>query len=413
MMNRVSPPPDWMKSNPAPVLEYRTLSGYQLAGYSGYVDLDGIKYNAHNRRTERQLTKLRQTYGNGTDEQQLLELLINQLLDDPELDVERLANNVVQNGLRTPLILSSDEVLLDGNRRYLAHRWIQRHNKFTDQVKSRFITVPVWVLAQEYSDVRNQTRVIAEYNFLDDFKERWLDHVEAKFLWEQHNTEDIPIKQLVDLYGGQGFGTSKINELIHSWDVIMEYGNYINNDEKALEEGATNFVWFQQLQRSYRDWIRDDDEFRKAVFDNIQGEKIATTDDLKKLREVRKYSDAWAAFRRGEVERAHYIRKGHELEERQRTEPDNLMTTVNTNLERLLEEELVDQVTQQNLAYFHELAEQIPGQVSNVKLRMAYLTEKLAALTSAELPQLTDDELEALVDATNRVVSQARATRQV
>lgn len=404
-MKQLSPAPDWMLETPKPQIEVRTLSGVQMAGYYGRIRLTDVEYFIDNRRTERQVTGMRRRI-NGTPANGQL---VDALIDDPDLDIERLARNIIENGLRVPIILSAGRKLLDGNRRYLAHRWIMKNG--TPQQKDEFEKLDAWVLSYEYSDERDEIRVIAEYNFLDDFKERWTDYVKARFLWEEQFQRGRTSKELVELYGGPGFSSGKIAELIGTYEVILEYGNFLGDEDKAQEAGADHFVWFQQLFRSYRQWMREDEEFQRAVFTNIRNEKIDKTDELKNLTELRKYRDAWALFKQGDVEDAHYLRQGYKRQEKQRLEPDKLIGQVNAALKRLLDEGMVEKIADESLAEFHDLSIRLPGQVEDPNVRVAYLVSQLQALTSLELRELTDDNLSALETEIKSVARQVRSTR--
>lgn len=404
-MTKLSPPPDWMMQTPTPQVEFRTLSGVRMAGYIGRIDLTNVEYYIDNRRTERQVTGMRRRISGVPSNGQLVDALI----DDPDLDIERLARNIIENGLRVPIVLSASKKLLDGNRRYLAHRWIMKYG--APQQKDEFSKLDAWVLADGHSDERDEIRVIAEYNFLDDFKERWTDYVKARFLWEEQYWRGRSPRELASLYSGPGFTSAKITELTGTYELILEYGNYLRDEDKAQEMGAEHFVWFQQLFRSYRQLMREDEEFQEAAYKNIRDGKIDRTDELKNLVELRKYRDAWTLFKQGEVDDAHYLRQGYKRDEQRRLEPEKLIGQINSSLTRLLGEGMIEKVSDESLAEFHELSIQVPGQVEDPNIRVAYLVTQLQALTSLELRELSDVNLVALETEIKSVAQQVRSTR--
>lgn len=412
-MNRLPfPHPNWMLSDPKPWIEARTLNGVRMEGFRGKVRLQDIGYWIDNRRTDMQIALLKKSRKLGVNEVPSDDDLYDFFEQDPELDIERLARDILLNELRNPIVISYDNTLLDGNRRYLAHRWIAKNGK--PYQRDRFDKLDVWVLTEEFSDDKSKLRVITQYNLLDDFRKPWTDFIKAKLLWEEHYLNNLSYNDLFDIYGGPGFSKAKIIEFIKTYEVVLMYADNCPDQEEVLAEIAenSNFIWFQQLQRSYREDIRNDDEFQKAVFDNIRNGYIEKTDDLKNLNKMRGYKEAWAQFKNGEVEKAHVLRKSLDLENKKQPGPEALMDEINGRLERLLAQEgLVEKISAVAHHRFHELAEQVPGQVSDVNARIAYIVRKLQAINSVELASLSQKSLSDLEAAISRVIQQARATQ--
>src|SRR5262249_49906888 len=151
--------------------------------------------------------------------------------------------------------------------------------------------------------------------------------------------------------------------------------------------------------------------FQSVIFDNIHNGYIEKTDDVKNLKDMRRFKEAWALFRDGNVEEAHLQRKLLLHEEQQRTEPSKLMSEINERLERLLTQDgMIDHVPPESLAEFHTLAERVPGQSSDPNRRVQYIAERIHGITSMELANLSASSLEMLEVAIERLVSQARAT---
>lgn len=400
--------PDWMLDYPEPQEERRKLSGYVMEGWLGMVPLETIQYWVKNRRTDVQATRLRdRIHRVPTDDD-----LYNELIGDPDLDIERLAKDILKNGLRHSIIISADKTLLDGNRRYLAHRWIIQHAQ--PHERDQFRRVQAWVLKPEFSNERDIVRVVTEYNFLDDFRREWSDYVKAKLLWEEYNNSKTgyTYDDLVEIYGGPGFRRGKIVEFIKTYEIIMEFVNSSPDPDEAVMIAADSFIWFQQLQRSYRDLIRNDDEFQEVVFDNIRKGYIGKTDDLKWLKQVRDINDAWALFKRGDIESSHLLRKNVEQERKKQPDPNATMAKINAYLEQLLAiEGLVEKSSPETLVRFHELAEQVPGQISDVNRRISYIIRKFQTTTSSELASLSEKSISSLEEAVSQLINQAQATR--
>jgi hypothetical protein len=399
--------PAWMKKTPAPKLEERVLSGFRMKGWLGDVPLDEIRAYLDNRRTDKQVGILRRTVGKAVpSDDELFEFL----KDDPELEIQSLANDIVLNGLREPVVISYDRVLLDGNRRYFAHRWISKYGK--PEIRRNFITLRAWVPYKEYSDDRDKLRVIVEYNFLDDQKRDWSDYVKAKLLWEEYNDakKNFSYDDLTQLYGGSGFNRAKIIEFIKTYEVIALFVASSSDPDSAALKTAENFIWFQQLQRSYRDEIRNDDEFQEPVFKNIRDDNIVRTDQLKNLRDLYKYKDAWTLFKKGDVDAAQDLRKFYARQ--QKDNGDLAMAEVVARLKSLVDDGRIEKVSAGQLAEFHKLANKAPGQISDVNQRIDYIVDRFDAITSAELAKLAPASLSKLRRALERVVKQASSTNK-
>ncbi len=399
-------PPKWMLKHPKPELEERKLSGVTMKGWIGEVRVRDINAFVNNRRTDRQVAILRKKIERVPTDEDLFEFF----KDDPDLDIERLAENIIQNGLRVPLVISHDKVLLDGNRRYFAHRWIAKNRP---QLKTNFETIRAWVLRKDFSDESSKTRLVAEYNFLDDLRIKWNDYVKAKLLWEEYNDgrKDHTYDTLAESYGGPGFGKGKVVEFIKTYEIIQEYIRQSKDEDEAIAKASENFIWFQQLQRSNRDEIRNDEEFQKAVFKNIREDIIERTDQLKGLRDIRRFTDAWSEFRKGNVNRAHEIRRYHAKEEEDNPDPDDQIADVNIRLKGLLKNEnSVAKISQERLADFHQLAEKLPGRVQDLNIHVNHIVDMLDILTSAELGNLSSEARSKLETALSRVIRQAKAT---
>jgi len=400
--------PSWMEHSPEPEEETRWFSGMEIKGWKGSVPLEQIRYWVGNRRTDSQVARLQRENNEVPND----DLLYDRFEKDPDLAIESLARNIIQNGLRERVVLSGDKKLLDGNRRYLAHRWIAKHGK--PQERQKFSIVPVWVLRDEYSKPEFVSRVIAEYNLLDDFKKEWSDYVKAKFLHEEYNSnKGYTLKDLVTLYGGPGFGYGKIVEFIRTYDVMMDFVNCSPDQDSALDLAHKNFIWFQQLWRSYRGEISNDEEFQSTVFDNIRNDRIGKTDHLKNLKDLRKYKEAWTLFKQGEVKEAHVKFESLKLDDEKNPDPDTILLSINSQIERLLDSEgMIDRVSEKNRALFHELALRVPGQGGDVNTRVTYITKNLEHLSSAELASLPKKALTGLELALERVIQQASATQK-
>ena len=108
---------------------------------------------------------------------------------------------------------------------------------------------------------------------------------------------------------------------------------------------------------------------------------------------------------------AQYRTQGYKRDEQRRLEPDKLMSHINVSLGRIIDEGMVERISDESLASFHSLSIQIPGQVEDPNTRVAYLVSQLQSMTSLELRNLTDKNLLALETEVQSVARQVRSTR--
>ncbi len=404
----IRPPkqPTWVARQPTPTVEERNVNGSPMKGWICQVDLQKIHAYLDNRRTESQVAELRKLKAlkvPSDDE------LFEYIKDDPSLEIEQLAKDIMRDGLRVPVIISYDGVLLDGNRRYFAHRWLIQNAP--TQMRHKFQKIKAWVLYKQFSGKDDKLRVIVDYNFRDDQKRPWNDYVKAKLLWDEQNEHKYTYEELTELYGAPGFGRPKIIEFVKTYELIALFIQQSDDEEQAISVAGSNFIWFQQLQRSYRDEMRNDDDFQVTVFSNISDGNITRTEQLKRLKDVYKYKDAWALFKKGDIDAAQDLAKFYLREEKARGDPDPILTNVNARLNSLLQDNgRIDRASDALLTRFHELAEQVPGHVGDVNARIDFVIGRLGSITSSELVQISAESIVKVQKALERVLRQAKST---
>jgi hypothetical protein len=100
------------------------------------------------------------------------------LLQRPELKLWDLAKSIARNGVRAPLIVLEDGTLLDGNRRFFACAALRRSDptKYQDVLAS----IPAWVIKNNDLDEQKRLNILAEANFVSDYKVEWPLEVKAQ-----------------------------------------------------------------------------------------------------------------------------------------------------------------------------------------------------------------------------------------
>ena len=111
------------------------------------------------------------------------------LAEQRNLKIQSLAQSIERNGVRVPLIILEDGTLLDGNRRYFACYYLLK--QATSEEKQRPATldsIPVWVVKNKDVDYRTKQKILAEANFVPDYKVEWTLDVKANVIFNYFTT---------------------------------------------------------------------------------------------------------------------------------------------------------------------------------------------------------------------------------
>jgi len=146
------------------------------------VSFGDIKFWPENHRTELAFDILESKEGKPISKLTLDEIT-DFLVGRDELKLVRLAGSIQKNGVRVPLIVLDDGTLLDGNRRYFACSYIaneaKKHGKPEPKVLSQ---IPVWAIKTKDINERTKQKILAEANFVEDYKVPWPLDVKAKII---------------------------------------------------------------------------------------------------------------------------------------------------------------------------------------------------------------------------------------
>ncbi len=124
-----------------------------------------------------------------------------------ELQLQELKKSILQNGVRVPLIVDKDMRLLDGNRRYFACKLIQYEAESKKlPLPSVLTSIPVHVVAEAITPIQEK-KILAEANFVPDYKVPWTLDVKAKVVCDYFDdcikegaSEDEIYKRINDVY---------------------------------------------------------------------------------------------------------------------------------------------------------------------------------------------------------------------
>jgi len=113
----------------------------------------------------------------------VLEEITDFLVGRYELRLGDLAGSIEKNSVRVPLIILDDGTLLDGNRRFFACSYIFYKAKKKGKTCPRVLNeIPVFVIKRKDVDERTRQKILAEANFVEDYKVPWTLDVKAQVI---------------------------------------------------------------------------------------------------------------------------------------------------------------------------------------------------------------------------------------
>ena len=148
-----------------------------------------------------------------------------------ELKIKDLANSIEKNGVRVPLIILTDHTLLDGNRRYFACIYLRENKKMKKDFK-----VPVWIIKKGDVDSKKKQKILAEFNFVDDYKVKWTVDVQAKVIndyfdncLKEKKSKEEAYNEIKDVYG---LKKANVDDFIKATYLTKEFVKTAGDDKK-------------------------------------------------------------------------------------------------------------------------------------------------------------------------------------
>lgn len=234
-----------------------------------------------------------------------LEEITDFLVGRPELKLTDLASSIEKNGVKVPLIILSNGVLLDGNRRYFACSYLfhgaKRKNKDIPKV---LYDIPVYVIKKRDVDERTRQKILAEANFVEDWKVPWSLDVKAKVIGEFYEdciknkaTPEEAYAEIQDVYSEK---KGKVDAYLETRKLTKEFVNMASPKKRdSYRVHVQNkFVYFWEFRnkatrgRGALDPQKDLPKAKKLFFKMIENEKF---DNLKQVEPmIRAKTDPYA-----------------------------------------------------------------------------------------------------------------------
>jgi hypothetical protein len=291
---------EWQK----PRQEVRYFHNRRVEGWSGYVKTDKIKGWVDNVRIALFVEKWkRDNGGKSPTNDEILEWMVNDPHD--EFALQKLAENIVKNGVRQQIIIESDGTLLDGNRRYFAslHK-LRILEKSEDEIAKQMVSqLPAFVMSPASSPA-DLDAVLVEENFVDDCRREWPNFIKAQRVFETYKdlkengySRVAAIDHLTERFGKK---KPEIDRWIRMMNNIAEFHDFhISDDEESGREAKDEYdvMWRSQERFEYFDELTKpevvrtldaDYELRDKVFDRLYAEDFRNFTQIRKIPAISK-----------------------------------------------------------------------------------------------------------------------------
>lgn len=281
--------PSILETNPKPLSTLKSFHGRKIQIWDGVAKISKISGWVGNPRLDLELKRFRDSNaGRSPSDDEILNIMTSV----KEFDIKTLADDIRDNGVRQPVIVSNDGRLLDGNRRYFASRYLISKTPENDPNLSDYQKIPVWVLQRPNQD--DEHRILVQENFYSSLKVEWGDYVKATYVYNDLN-DGLSVIALKQKYG---WPSAKVNETKKIMGLIDEFKNFATTDEGedglGLEEleaeriAAEKYQFFNEAQKSFYGALEKDYEFKMQFFRWLCKGTFAS------FQEVRIAHEAWS-----------------------------------------------------------------------------------------------------------------------
>lgn len=279
--------PNILLSDPTPTKAKRKFAGQSIAVWQGHAELANISGWIENPRLKLELDKFKRDNTGRPPTQDEVEEIMNAV---KEFAIAQLATDIRENGVRVPLILSPDGVLLDGNRRFFASLRALKDTPKGDPQYKELSKVPVIILDSSATK-EDQNLVLWHENFHPENKIEWSDYIKAKYIQEalDHGLSDKEVQ------GQFGWKPAKIKETRRIMFLIDEYKTFatspapdgLGQDDLSVEEFVNEkYQFFNEAQKSFYEDAASDFEFRSSFFKWLSDNKFASFGEVRVARKA-------------------------------------------------------------------------------------------------------------------------------
>ncbi len=236
-----------------------------------------------------------------------LEEITDFLVDRYDLHLVELANSIEKNGVRVPLTIIDDGTLLDGNRRYFACSYIFYKAKRKKQaIPDTLMKIPAMVIKAEEVDDRLRQKILAEANFVSDYKVPWTLDVKAKVINGYYQlcinnglTSQQAYDEIEDVYG---VNKSDVEAYVETVELTEQFIGSAQrerrNQFRELVQGR--FVYFWEFRnkalkgRAPLDTKKELPQVKSLFFKMIETQRFKNMKQVEPMIKAVRDKDLWA-----------------------------------------------------------------------------------------------------------------------
>jgi ParB/Sulfiredoxin domain len=290
-------PPTWLKT---PVASIARFHDEEVEVYEGTCAVENIRLWHGNYRTLLDFAHLAELTGKTKTgkitEPEFIEYIIGQGLHN----IPDLADSIKVNGVRVPLIVSYAQELLDGNRRLLACKYLLSGG---GEQLSTFLIVPVKCTAPRIGESL-KLKIIAEMNFLPDYKEPWPREVRAAFAIQQFQDALAKFKDENKAYQHVEYFLQLKKADVKRFQAVLamlqEYADYAEREgKKARQEaerfGRSKFQFFEEFYNKAltgKNAVKEATEAKQLLYRYVRNQQLASMLKVREFAEVIRYEPA-------------------------------------------------------------------------------------------------------------------------
>ncbi|MDD4178648.1 MAG: hypothetical protein PHH14_01175 [Candidatus Margulisbacteria bacterium] len=189
-----------------------------------------------------------------------LEDITSYLSRKRSLELVPLAKSIKQNGVRIPLIILEDGTLLDGNRRYFACSYLLSKSKEEKGERPDILdNIPVWIIKKKDLTGKIREKILAEANFVPEYKVPWPLDVKAKVISDYFSlciknkmTKEAAYEEIFDVYGVEKKTVDDYYDTMRLTQEFIDSADKIKADplkkDKFREIVQEQFVYFWEFK---------------------------------------------------------------------------------------------------------------------------------------------------------------------
>ena len=271
----------WQK----PRLEVRYFHHKKIDVWSGYVRTRDIKGWVANVRIELFVEMWKRDHSGALPtNDDILDWMRRDKFE--EFTLADLAESIVKNGVRQPIVITSDGDLLDGNRRYFAAltKLREGEDKGDAATLAMVSQLPAYVLSPSCSK-EDFERVLVEENFVDDCRQEWPNFIKARKVYEAYQTlieagfkRTAALSELADQFGMK---RGRAERFIKVMNCIEEFEDFHSEEDEETGRAAKDeyeikwraqkyFEYFDELGKAQvQRVLQADPELREKVFKRL------------------------------------------------------------------------------------------------------------------------------------------------